>query len=248
MSKLSLGSGIPLYLQIESWVIENIEKGIWKENDKLPSEGSLAQELNVHRLTLREAFSSLVRQGYLERVHGKGVFVKNPLQQKKLIWQLDTLEIHQTLEEYSYAHKVLIFTRQQPMKIIAQILGISTDSEVFYIERLRMSKEGNHTIGLEKSYLPCHFAPDLNEEILAQSKYRYLTHLGYNIDKVERLISPISPSPYDRKLLGLTSNDTSLKIESSTILDDGKLLEYSETVYNANVYKFSSTAYNSSKK
>lgn len=43
--------------------------------DKLPNENDLATEFGVSRATLREAIRSLVTQGVLEVMHGKGTFV-----------------------------------------------------------------------------------------------------------------------------------------------------------------------------
>jgi len=47
----------------------------YSAGDKLPSENELAREFDVSRTTLREAIRSLVTQGVLEVVHGRGTFV-----------------------------------------------------------------------------------------------------------------------------------------------------------------------------
>ena len=47
----------------------------YSPGDKLPNENDLAQEFGVSRATLREAIRSLVTQGVLEVVHGRGTFV-----------------------------------------------------------------------------------------------------------------------------------------------------------------------------
>jgi len=66
-----------LYLQVIDRLKADIEKGIYKENEKLPSEFELSKELGVSRATLREALRLLEEENIIVRRHGVGTFV-NP--------------------------------------------------------------------------------------------------------------------------------------------------------------------------
>jgi len=44
--------------------------------DKLPSENKLAEKFSVSRMTARKALSELESEGFVERIQGKGTFVK----------------------------------------------------------------------------------------------------------------------------------------------------------------------------
>lgn len=66
-----------LYLQVIDRLKEDIEKGIYRENEKLPSEFDLSKELGVSRATLREALRLLEEENIIVRRHGVGTFV-NP--------------------------------------------------------------------------------------------------------------------------------------------------------------------------
>lgn len=46
-----------------------------KAGDQLPSEADLAARYNVSRSTVREAITTLVQEGILNRIHGRGTFV-----------------------------------------------------------------------------------------------------------------------------------------------------------------------------
>ncbi|MFH1155966.1 MAG: GntR family transcriptional regulator [Pseudomonadota bacterium] len=46
--------------------------------DRLPSENMLAEKFNVSRMTARKAVSDLEAQGLVERIQGKGTFVRRP--------------------------------------------------------------------------------------------------------------------------------------------------------------------------
>ncbi|WP_341301971.1 GntR family transcriptional regulator [Lysinibacillus sp. FSL H8-0500] len=66
-----------LYLQVIDRLKSDIEAGIFKENEKLPSEFELSKSLGVSRATLREALRLLEEENVIVRRHGVGTFV-NP--------------------------------------------------------------------------------------------------------------------------------------------------------------------------
>ncbi|WP_099158156.1 GntR family transcriptional regulator [Virgibacillus ndiopensis] len=66
-----------LYLQVIDEIKRDIESGIYKEKQKLPSEFQLSKHLGVSRATLREALRILEEENVVTRRHGVGTFV-NP--------------------------------------------------------------------------------------------------------------------------------------------------------------------------
>lgn len=56
-----------------------ILKREWKPGDKIPSENSLADQLNVSRITVRQSLQKLTTLGLLETRSGEGSFVKELL-------------------------------------------------------------------------------------------------------------------------------------------------------------------------
>jgi GntR family transcriptional regulator len=66
-----------LYLQVIDKIKEDIEKGVYKEKQKLPSEFDLAKQLGVSRATLREALRILEEENVVIRRHGVGTFVNS---------------------------------------------------------------------------------------------------------------------------------------------------------------------------
>jgi len=57
---------------------DNIYLGEIKTGEKFPSEGELAETLEVSRSTVRKAVDQLIDMGYLEQRSGQGIFVKLP--------------------------------------------------------------------------------------------------------------------------------------------------------------------------
>ena len=66
-----------LYLQVIERLKKDIESGVFKENERFPSEFELARELGVSRATLREALRILEEEKVIIRKHGVGTFI-NP--------------------------------------------------------------------------------------------------------------------------------------------------------------------------
>jgi GntR family transcriptional regulator len=66
-----------LYLQVIDRIKEDIEKGVFQEGEKLPSEFELSKQLGVSRATLREAFRILEDENIVVRRHGVGTFVRS---------------------------------------------------------------------------------------------------------------------------------------------------------------------------
>lgn len=70
-------SGIPKYKQIILSIEKNIENGILKKNDKLPSINKVALEFKLSRDTVLLAYENLKKRGIIYAVFGKGYYVRS---------------------------------------------------------------------------------------------------------------------------------------------------------------------------
>ena len=68
-------SPIPQYFQLQTWLIEQIEQGVFKPSDKIPTEEEFSQITGLARATIRQAIQNLVNMGYLIRKRRLGTFV-----------------------------------------------------------------------------------------------------------------------------------------------------------------------------
>lgn len=74
-SGLGRDLGVPLYHQIQHLLRHRIHTGLYLPGRQIPSEHDLSHELQVSRVTLREALRELVRENLVVKVQGKGTFV-----------------------------------------------------------------------------------------------------------------------------------------------------------------------------
>lgn len=73
-----VSSSTPLFVQVRDALREHILSGSLSAGSKLPSEGDLEAKYGVSRITIRQALSDLQGLGLIEKVNGKGSFVKRP--------------------------------------------------------------------------------------------------------------------------------------------------------------------------
>ena len=68
----------PIYSQIEGGIRDQIQNGILRPGDKLPSVRELAAKLTINPNTIARAYRDLEQQGWIATVAGKGCFVCQP--------------------------------------------------------------------------------------------------------------------------------------------------------------------------
>jgi DNA-binding transcriptional MocR family regulator len=70
----------PLYLQIVTQIKQQISNGSLPPGTRLPPVRSLAEQLDLTRLTVHSAYSELQADGWVEATVGRGTFVSHPPQ------------------------------------------------------------------------------------------------------------------------------------------------------------------------
>ena len=139
------------YNQIAEYYQKLIESKQLRSGEKMPTEEQICALFQVSRITVRQAMSELVQAGYIERVQGKGSYVKTP----KTNMQLNHLQGFS--EEMRAIGKVaasrLIDTGIENCDLmVAEHLGIETGTQVIYIKRLRLAD--NEPVAVEYVYIP----------------------------------------------------------------------------------------------
>ena len=66
----------PIYVQLYQFIRSQIEKGVIKANDKLPSKRKLSTHLKISQITVDTAYQQLVVEGYIKSVPKSGFYVE----------------------------------------------------------------------------------------------------------------------------------------------------------------------------
>jgi len=69
---------VPLYHQVKTLILREIEAGRWRPEDQLPTEDELGDRFKVSKITVRQALRDLAELGYIRREQGRGTFVQRP--------------------------------------------------------------------------------------------------------------------------------------------------------------------------
>ncbi|MDD4190093.1 MAG: GntR family transcriptional regulator [Mangrovibacterium sp.] len=83
-TRIDSESGIPKYRQVEEMIISDIESGIFKKGQRIPSINETSEELLLSRDTVEKAYVQLRKKGILASVRGKGYYVRQNSPGKKL--------------------------------------------------------------------------------------------------------------------------------------------------------------------
>ncbi|MCG8587265.1 MAG: GntR family transcriptional regulator [Pirellulales bacterium] len=73
--------GTPKYEALRAHFAEQMDLGILEPGTALPTEKSLSESLKVARSTVRQAMASLEQDGLIQRIQGKGTFVREQIRE-----------------------------------------------------------------------------------------------------------------------------------------------------------------------
>ncbi len=73
---------MPKYERLKDHILDEFHSGRLQPGDALPTEADLAVQMQVARSTVRKALSSLDSDGFINRIRGKGTFVRNDAKQR----------------------------------------------------------------------------------------------------------------------------------------------------------------------
>jgi len=136
---MPLRKRLPLYLQIEAILKSKILTGELKEGDRLSPENELSKQFGVSPLTVRQALSSLVGEGLLDRKTGVGTIVKKNLDEKivlKLSGKMDELLSLGKETKTTVLRSEVIQRLDKPTRN----LRLNQGDPVFFVEKLRYWK------------------------------------------------------------------------------------------------------------
>lgn len=163
---------MPLYLQLEDCIKQEIRAGYWKPGDRIASERELMQIARVSRATVRQTLSSLVQQGILDRKHGRGTFVTRPKFEQPVQVAFSFSDQIRALGLAMHDQILKQEVIQTPPDL-AKEYGLPANEPVIHLLRLRLLEDV--PLMVNQSYIVHRFCPDLLDNRLDGSLYRLLT-------------------------------------------------------------------------
>lgn len=239
MARLKRNHPLPLYVQLYETLRADIQQQRLKPHQQIPSERELCQRFQVSRMTVRQALVDLSRGGFIYSRVGKGTFVSAP----KIDQQLKTLtgfSQEMTSRGTAPASRVLDAKVQPASDDVAQILCIPVGSEVVVLTRVRLAD--GVPLAIETATLPHNLCPNLlRHNFSVESLYNVLEHeYGYRLIRADQTIEAALAGPREIALLQLVPPAAVLVMERLTFTDQNLLIEYVQSAYRGDRYKFRS--------
>lgn len=233
---------LPLYHMIKQDITDKIKKGEYEPGDKLPTEKWLVDYYKVSRMTLRKAMDSLIAEGLLVREHGKGIYVAEQKVTRNLN-QLSSLHHELTKAGIQVENRIISYTVAKAGEKLAAAMGISEDTPVITIARVRMA--GDAPICFQKSYMPEGRCGMLDiGRLQHESLYDLLEQqLSLSIFASDVSISAKSATEKLAEYLGVPVRSPLLYVESKLHTEDKTVVEFSENYYVPSRYKYEVTLY-----
>lgn len=230
------------YIEIKNSIKDAILEQKYAIGDKIPSERELAAQYNVTRVTLQKAMHILEQEGFIERVHGKGMFVSRVLQDNVFMLNNGSsssiLGFSREFQQQAKVTSQLIEAQIIPSPaLVAQHLGLTTRQPVHYIRRVRMI-DGEPAL-VEDSWIDCAIIDVIEKTVLEKgSLYEYIEIKTGK--KIKFYNSVIEADIFDDTLAGLLGVPTGkpmLKVTGVTKLEDGTPFNYSCSYNRADKFK-----------
>jgi len=199
----------------------------------VPSERDLAKTYGVARMTVRQAVESLVAEGRLFKVAGKGTFVAR--QKVDLQARLTSFGEEMTRRGMAPSTTVLTFGRVEATGHMARELSVEPGGGLVYLKRLRYAD--GIPMAVERCWLPERLVPGLVDEPAPDSLYATLS-LRYGLlpDWGEDVIEAAVADAEAADLLHLKAGSPVLHIERHSYAGE-TLVSYSVSSYRADRYQ-----------
>lgn len=228
--QLNRQSHIALYYQLKHILLSQIEEGVYKEGDRLPSESELSQQYAVSRHVVRQALKALIAEGRVVAYQGAGYFVN----QKRIRKALPRLGSHtESMASLGSSTHTLVVRQEviSPPELITERLLSASEDQAIYLERVSYLED--EPVCYISAYYPLKYADILlNVDLNNKSVYaRLKKHCAIVPKRAETVVSVTFSDEYQSSLLRIREGMPLLNIGSFTWSDKDELFEYSSGFY-----------------
>lgn len=229
----------PKYRQVEESVRQMIQLGTLKVGDQIPTEEELCEKFGFSRMTVNKALSNLSAGGYIERVPGRGSFVRRHHVDKSLSsgtsFTEDMAAIGLKAGSKLLSYEVVPASTYPKAQ---EALELADDDLIHHFVRLRTGDD--IPVAISDTCISAAVIPAISVECLNGSFYEYVRSLGINSGLRRMSISAVIPTPEQQSLL-CAKDIALLAVHHVTCADIGGEqvpYEYITTYYNGDSYTY----------
>jgi GntR family transcriptional regulator len=227
---------LPMYYRIEQGILEQIQSGLLKPGEQMPTEAELAERHNVSRITAKRALDDLVHQGLAFRQQGKGTFVAS--RRIRDISGFGSFSEDIRSRGLTPSSQVLLFKEVYPDHDIRERLSLGEGKRAFLLKRLRLAD--GEPVAVETAYIPSTLCPGLLEEDLAvQSLFAVLRdRFGISPTWADAEIESRTASKHEAGLLKMKAGKPVLEARRTTFTANYDVIECVDSLYRGDRFSF----------
>lgn len=227
----------PLFEEVKDFIKKQIEDGVYKAGDKIPTEMELAKTFNTSRQTINKALRDLVLDDIIERFPRSGSFVKEKIAQSSI---LDLKNIADEIKERgnTYSNELVCLNKIKADSNIAKTLQVVKDQEVYISQMIH--KENGVPVRFDTRYIKPSSAPEYITQTFADITPAQFLKKHCPVEKVNNTIEAVIVDQEIQDYLNISKYEPCLKI-SRIVTSKGEIASYSKLYYPSSRYKLNST-------
>lgn len=231
---------VPKYKKIENYILDMIKTGKLKLGDQIETEAQLNEKFNISRVTVGKALNNLAQEGFIERIPGKGSFVRNIVVMKSIgvlnrSFTQEMISLGMKPGSKLIVYKVIM---GKDVPVVARYLNLADEDYLHFFIRLRTGDDD--PIALSYTYIPVKIVHAIDINALNKSMVEYLESLGIRDEGTAHILSAHIADDMQKQLLGV-GDIALLKNAHISYTADKVAYEYIETYYVSSKFTY---AYN----
>ena len=228
-------NGGPRYVQLRQHIEKSIGSGALAPATPLPPEREIAAITGLSRVTVRKAVETLVESGLIVQRRGSGSFVAAKVQRfEQSLSHLTSFTEDMAQRGLSVDSKWLERGLFMPTPQEIETLGLADGDSVARVARLR--RADGQPMAIERASLSTKILP--NPLVVETSLYAVLERDGNRPVRASQRISATNVEEPDAVLLDIEPGAAGLKIERTSYLPDGSVVEFTQSLYRGDAYDF----------
>jgi DNA-binding GntR family transcriptional regulator len=222
------------YRFVQNILKQGIQKGMYPIGSYLPSEHELCRSYSITRTTARKALDELQREGFIDRIHGKGSIVKARRESLGLLQVKGFTEAvgHNVNTRFICPPAFSSWPTQLPLPVS----DLEQSMHCIFFERLR--SVGQHPVMIEKNWFAGDMVPNLlQHEFVDHSFFKTLSQIFFiEITGSEQELRALSADQEQAALLNMEVGSPVLVISIKFSTNNPKFNIYSELACNTSLY------------
>lgn len=222
----------PLYQQIKGLITRELQAGVWKPGEAIPSELDLAARFKVSQGTVRKAIDELAADNLLVRRQGKGTFVATHAEQQVQYRFLRLMPDDGA--PLDVERRLVDCQRLRAPAPVARSLDIRAGDAVVQMRRLLLV--GGKPVVFDEIWLPGAMFKGLTTERLAEYKgpmySMFEIEFGVRMIRAEEKLRAMAADAAAAEMLGLPLGTPLLSVERLSFTYGDKPVELRRGLYN----------------